>query len=38
MKLYISIPERYEKTEIDLVKIKGKRYQRIFKIRMEKEK
>jgi hypothetical protein len=37
MKLYVSIPKKYEKTEIELIKIKGKKRQKIFKIKMEKE-
>jgi hypothetical protein len=36
MKIYVSIPKKYEKTEIDLVKVIGKKRQKIFKVRMEK--
>jgi hypothetical protein len=37
MKLYISIPRRYLKTGIELIKIKGKKGQKIFKVKMSKD-
>lgn len=35
MKIYISIPKKYIKTEIELIKQKGKKRQKIFKIKTE---
>ena len=37
MKIYVSIPPKYKKTDIEIIKINGKKRQKIFKIKFKKE-